>query len=222
MKRQFLANIFAIFAILLAVSCTTTDTATSSLVGAADLNKEEAALFYMDEYEKNEDIRLLYNAAYSFIEAEDYVKAMEILNDGITKYPEYLRFHSAKAYVYKVQEDTSNYIDTLTIIHEIVPGDIEYAELLADALNNDGRQDDAIEIAKDILRRDSKNQTAFKILSQKYEFYKMYVKEEKPKAEVDNSEVSEKDETIIDETPIEQEIEESPIEVDDSSSNKGQ
>ena len=176
----------------------------------------------MDEYEKNEDIRLLYNAAYSFIEAEDYVKAMEILNDGITKYPEYLRFYSAKAYVYKVQEDTSNYIDTLTIIHEIVPGDIEYAELLADALNNDGRQDDAIEIAKDILRRDSKNQTAFKILSQKYEFYKMYVKEEKPKAEVDNSEESEKDETKIDETPIEQEIEESPTEVDDSSSNEGQ
>ena len=54
LKKQFLANIFAIFAIILAVSCTTTDTATSSLVGAADLNKEEAEIEV--EKEDNEEI----------------------------------------------------------------------------------------------------------------------------------------------------------------------
>lgn len=196
-----MANLLLVLIILLAASCKSTEAAESILVSAAEINKEEAALLYMGEYEKNEDVRLLYNAAYSYIEAGNYEEALSLLNEGIEKYPDYIRFPRAKAYVLNTIGDKDNYLNTLAALNERVPGDIEIAELYATALYENGDTEKAIELSKDILRRSSTNSVALGILSKHYDFYKIYLKDEKPQADAPAEESPEASEEPFEENP---------------------
>ena len=179
MKRQFLARTLTLV-LLLAVSCKSTETASTVLSTTSSKSAFEAASIYVEEYGKNNDYRLLYNAAYSYIEAGDFDSALSLLNEGISYYPNVIKFHEAKAYVERELGLLDGYITTLSIIYELNPSNLKTSELYALALDGADRDEEAIKVSREILRRNSSNQTAIKILSKHFDFYKMYLKEEVP------------------------------------------
>lgn len=172
------------------LSCATADAEPSVLSSALTLKGEEAADEYLKDYYDSDSPKTLYNAAYSYIEAEDYESALSLLDEGIEKFPSYIRFLKAKAYIYRITEDNSGYRNTLKNIYDINPADIETAVLYLEELAKDDNPELAIEVAKDILRRDKNNQSALKVLSQYYAFYSIYVKETKNDAPLKEAEES--------------------------------
>ena len=174
MKKQFLARTLLPL-LLLAVSCKSTETAKTVLSTTSIKSASEAAIIYSEEYGKSNDYRLLYNAAYSYIEAEDYFAALNLLNEGISKWPNILRFYEAKAYIERELKLEDDYIDTLSSIFDLNPSNIETSELYASELDRIGNDEEAIYVSKEILRRSETNQTALRILAKHFDFYKIYL-----------------------------------------------
>lgn len=179
MRKQSFAKAAIIASLLILVSCKTTGDydSTQILIDTPLLSGKQAAQIYLEEYERNEDARLLYNAIYSYIEEGSYDEALALLDQSIGKHPEHLRFLKAKAFALREKGDKGAYLSALEAIYELVPADTDSAALYSRELYDSGNKEKALEVAKDILRRDKNNKEATKILSSEYEFYTIYVDE---------------------------------------------
>lgn len=218
MKRQSWAKALIIITSLALVSCASNDANQSILTKSKEMAGLEAALAYENEMINNDSVKLLYNAAYSYIEAVEYEKALSLIEQGIEKYPEYLRFHYLKAYVYRETDQAEDYRATLENIISINPADIKVLELLLDVYSSASLEDLEINTAKTILSYQIANQKALDTLAKYSDFFKIYEKteiaedsskleteastEEKEKEET-STEAGEKEETPTKESPDE-------------------
>lgn len=166
LKRLFLSSIL----LILLVSCSTTENISPILDGGYKLSGMDAVEYYLNS--NSDDYRVLYNLAYSYLEAGKYQEALEIAISAEEKYPEYIRFSYLKAYCYKRMNKIDQYIETLSAIYENNPGDSKIAESLISQYLVQKDIENAERVARMLIKQEPKNEIALKALSRNSQFFR--------------------------------------------------
>lgn len=131
----------------------------------------EAASVYERGLEHSDSEKLYYNLAYSYIEAEEYEKAIRTADEALEEYPDMLRFIYLKAYAYRCMKMMASYERTLLTILEKDPGNNDIRGILAGYYQDIGLDGKARELAMEIIRRDPDDPEALSIMADYSEFY---------------------------------------------------
>ena len=135
------------------------------------LTGEEAAGIYLEGIEEEPSPELWYNLAYSYLEAEDYDKAIDAAEEAKALYPDMIRFDYLEIYAYRESGRMYSYEKALEALHERYPVNDTVSEMLLKAYAG-ARREKGIEVARSVLERSPSNATAIRILGEFYPFYK--------------------------------------------------
>ena len=192
MKRLYSISIVITLLSILLSSCQTKKDY-SSLSEAEGLKGMEAAEVYSTFLSQNEDERVRWNYVYSLYEADDFDKALSEVEKGISLYPHNIRFQYLKSLIYRNTHQEEKEKETLEIIRDINPGNLDVRTRLMSLYESLGEKDKAIEEGKAILLYDGKNLDAIEYLSKEREFYALLYSSLKPEEESSSPENKEED-----------------------------
>ena len=182
MKRLYSISIVITLLSILLSSCQTKKDY-SSLSEAEGLKGMEAAEVYSTFLSQDEDERVRWNYVYSLYEADDFDKALSEVEKGISLYPHNIRFQYLKSLIYRNTHQEEKEKETLEIIRDINPGNLDVRTRLMSLYESLGEKDKAIEEGKAILLYDGKNLDAIEYLSKEREFYALLYSSLKPEEE---------------------------------------
>ena len=184
MKRMLFAAI-AIFLLILSSCHTLTEEERAERFILAGNRKsgEEAAGIYLEGLQEAETPSLYYNLAYSYLEAEDYEKAVETAEKAESLYPEYIRFSYLKAYAYRMDGRIWSYEKTLKGIIEKDPGNVTIRDMLIQHYLDTGRDNDARTLAEETILYDTDDSTALRALAKDSAFFSTIAPEESSEEE---------------------------------------
>ena len=165
----------------------------SSLSEAEGLKGMEAAEVYSTFLSQDEDERVRWNYVYSLYEADVFDKALSEVEKGISLYPHNIRFQYLKSLIYRNTHQEEKEKETLEIIRDINPGNLDVRTRLMSLYESLGEKDKAIEEGKAILLYDGKNLDAIEYLSKEREFYALLYSSLKPEEESSSPENKEED-----------------------------
>ena len=131
----------------------------------------EAAAVYEEGLKHSDSEKLYYNLAYSYLEAGDYMKAIETADKALLEYPEMLRFLYLKAYAYRAENMMASFERTLLSILEKDPGNNDIRGILAQYYQDIGMDNKAKSTAMEIIRRDPDDPEALSVMAEYSEFY---------------------------------------------------
>ena len=134
------------------------------------LTGAEAAEVYLEGIAEEPSHELWYNLAYSYLEAEEYDKAIEAADEAKALYPDMIRFDYLKLYAYRESSRMYSYEKTLEELHERYPANDNVSEMLLRAYAG-ARREEGIEVARELLERNPTNATAIRLLGEFYPFY---------------------------------------------------
>ena len=194
MKRLYSISIVITLLSILLSSCQTKKDY-SSLSEAEGLKGMEAAEVYSTFLSQDEDERVRWNYVYSLYEADDFDKALSEVEKGISLYPHNIRFQYLKSLIYRNTHQEEKEKETLEIIRDINPGNLDVRTRLMSLYESLGEKDKAIEEGKAILLYDGKNLDAIEYLSKEREFYALLYSSLKPKEEEPSSPETEEEES---------------------------
>ena len=192
MKRLYSISIVITLLSILLSSCQTKKDY-SSLSEAEGLKGMEAAEVYSTFLSQDEDERVRWNYVYSLYEADDFDKALSEVEKGISLYPHNIRFQYLKSLIYRNTNQEEKEKETLEIIRDINPGNLDVRTRLMSLYESLGEKDKAIEEGKAILIYDGKNLDAIEYLSKEREFYALLYSSLKPEEESSALENEEED-----------------------------
>ena len=192
MKRLYSISIVITLLSILLSSCQTKKDY-SSLSEAEGLKGMEAAEVYSTFLSQDEDERVRWNYVYSLYEAVDFDKALSEVEKGISLYPHNIRFQYLKSLIYRNTHQEEKEKETLEIIRDINPGNLDVRTRLMSLYESLGEKDKAIEEGKAILLYDGKNLDAIEYLSKEREFYALLYSSLKPEEESSSPENKEED-----------------------------
>ena len=192
MKRLYSISIVITLLSILLSSCQTKKDY-SSLSEAEGLKGMEAAEVYSTFLSQDEDERVRWNYVYSLYEADDFDKALSEVEKGISLYPHNIRFQYLKSLIYRNTHQEEKEKETLEIIRDINPGNLDVRTRLMSLYESLGEKDKAIEEGKAILLYDGKNLDAIEYLSKEREFYALLYSSLKPEEESSSPENKEED-----------------------------
>lgn len=192
MKRLYSISIVITLISILLSSCQTKKDY-SSLSEAEGLKGMEAAEVYSTFLSQDEDERVRWNYVYSLYEADDFDKALSEVEKGISLYPHNIRFQYLKSLIYRNTNQEEKEKETLEIIRDINPGNLDVRTRLMSLYESLGEKDKAIEEGKAILLYDGKNLDAIEYLSKEREFYALLYSSLKPEEESSSPENKEED-----------------------------
>ena len=192
MKRLYSISIVITLLSILLSSCQTKKDY-SSLSEAEGLKGMEAAEVYSTFLSQDEDERVRWNYVYSLYEADDFDKALSEVEKGIFLYPHNIRFQYLKSLIYRNTHQEEKEKETLEIIRDINPGNLDVRTRLMSLYESLGEKDKAIEEGKAILLYDGKNLDAIEYLSKEREFYALLYSSLKPEEESSAPENKEED-----------------------------
>lgn len=192
MKRLYSISIVITLLSILLSSCQTKKDY-SSLSEAEGLKGMEAAEVYSTFLSQDEDERVRWNYVYSLYEADDFDKALSEVEKGISLYPHNIRFQYLKSLIYRNTHQEEKEKETLEIIRDINPGNLDVRTRLMSLYESLGEKDKAIEEGKAILLYDGKNLDAIEYLSKEREFYALLYSSLKPEEESSAPENKEED-----------------------------
>ena len=192
MKRLYSISIVITLLSILLSSCQTKKDY-SSLSEAEGLKGMEAAEVYSTFLSQDEDERVRWNYVYSLYEADDFDKALSEVEKGISLYPHNIRFQYLKSLIYRNTHQEEKEKETLEIIRDINPGNLDVRTRLMSLYESLGEKDKAIEEGKAILLYDGKNLDAIEYLSKEREFYALLYSSLKPEEESSSPEDKEED-----------------------------
>ena len=192
MKRLYSISIVITLLSILLSSCQTKKDY-SSLSEAEGLKGMEAAEVYSTFLSQDEDERVRWNYVYSLYEADDFDKALSEVEKGISLYPHNIRFQYLKSLIYRNTHQEEKEKETLEIIRDINPGNLDVRTRLMSLYESLGEKDKAIEEGKAILLYDGKNLDAIEYLSKEREFYALLYSSLKPEEESSALENKEED-----------------------------
>ena len=192
MKRLYSISIVITLLSILLSSCQTKKDY-SSLSEAEGLKGMEAAEVYSTFLSQDEDERVRWNYVYSLYEADDFDKALSEVEKGISLYPHNIRFQYLKSLIYRNTHQEEKEKETLEIIRDINPGNLDVRTRLMSLYESLGEKDKAIEEGKAILLYDGKNLDAIEYLSKEREFYALLYSSLKPEEEPSAPEDKEED-----------------------------
>ena len=193
MKRLYSISIVITLLSILLSSCQTKKDY-SSLSEAEGLKGMEAAEVYSTFLSQDEDERVRWNYVYSLYEADDFDKALSEVEKGISLYPHNIRFQYLKSLIYRNTHQEEKEKETLEIIRDINPGNLDVRTRLMSLYESLGEKDKAIEEGKAILLYDGKNLDAIEYLSKEREFYALLYSSLKPEEEEESSSPENKEE----------------------------
>ena len=142
------------------------------------LTGEEAAEIYLEGIEEEPSPELWYNLAYSYLEAEDYDKAIDAAEEAKALYPDMIRFDYLILYAYRESGRMYSYEKELERVHSQYPANKDISEMLLKAYSG-ARRPESIPIARQLLQRDPSNDAAIRALGEFYPFYAAIASEEK-------------------------------------------
>lgn len=192
MKRLYSISIVITLLSILLSSCQTKKDY-SSLSEAEGLKGMEAAEVYSTFLSQDEDERVRWNYVYSLYEADVFDKALSEVEKGISLYPHNIRFQYLKSLIYRNTHQEEKEKETLEIIRDINPGNLDVRTRLMSLYESLGEKDKAIEEGKAILLYDGKNLDAIEYLSKEREFYALLYSSLKPEEESSALENKEED-----------------------------
>ena len=141
------------------------------------LTGEEAAEIYLEGIEEEPSPELWYNLAYSYLEAEDYDKAIDAAEEAKALYPDMIRFDYLILYAYRESGRMYSYEKELERVHSQYPANKDISEMLLKAYSG-ARRPESIPIARQLLQRDPSNDAAIRALGEFYPFYAAIASEE--------------------------------------------
>lgn len=192
MKRLYSISIVITLLSILLLSCQTKKDY-SSLSEAEGLKGMEAAEVYSTFLSQDEDERVRWNYVYSLYEADVFDKALSEVEKGISLYPHNIRFQYLKSLIYRNTHQEEKEKETLEIIRDINPGNLDVRTRLMSLYESLGEKEKAIEEGKAILLYDGKNLDAIEYLSKEREFYALLYSSLKPEEEPSAPEDKEED-----------------------------
>ena len=160
MKKLYWASLILLIVL---VSCQTT-----SVVSVEDTSSSTYLLSQLEE-EENRETR--YNYIYSLYTEGEYEKDIAESEIAVEMYPEYTRFLKIKALAEKKTERDETYSETLSLILEKEPGDEELRNMYLESLLTLGKEDEAVEAAKETILLYPENAKAMEILGKESAFY---------------------------------------------------
>lgn len=173
MKKLCFLNLVTLYLLLFLLSCQTKEQIVSTaLTLSQNKDAKEAILIYENALKKVNSEKLLYNVSYSYLEENEFYKALEKANEGILLYPNYLRFYYLKAFILEKLGFWNEYKETLNEVLRLDPVNKIASKALMDALVLEGKKEEAGEVAKNVLKYDVTNKNAQNILSLTSPFYR--------------------------------------------------
>ena len=157
----------------------------------------EAAEVYSTFLSQDEDERVRWNYVYSLYEADDFDKALSEVEKGISLYPHNIRFQYLKSLIYRNTHQEEKEKETLEIIRDINPGNLDVRTRLMSLYESLGEKDKAIEEGKAILLYDGKNLDAIEYLSKEREFYALLYSSLKPEEEESSALENKEEENLL-------------------------
>ena len=196
MKRLYSISIVITLLSILLSSCQTKKDY-SSLSEAEGLKGMEAAEVYSTFLSQDEDERVRWNYVYSLYEADDFDKALSEVEKGISLYPHNIRFQYLKSLIYRNTHQEEKEKETLEIIRDINPGNLDVRTRLMSLYESLGEKDKAIEEGKAILLYDGKNLDAIEYLSKEREFYALLYSSLKPEEEESSAPENKEEDNLL-------------------------
>ena len=196
MKRLYSISIVIILVSIIFSSCQT-EKDYSTLSSAEGLKGMEAAEVYSTFLSQDEDERVRWNYVYSLYEADDFDKALSEVEKGISLYPHNIRFQYLKSLIYRNTHQEEKEKETLEIIRDINPGNLDVRTRLMSLYESLGEKDKAIEEGKAILLYDGKNLDAIEYLSKEREFYALLYSSLKPEKEESSAPENKEEDNLL-------------------------
>lgn len=154
---------------LLLASCSTPEV--NDILVLVEGNYDKDRLLYQKNIEKYGYKELYYNLAFLELEQGNFEAAVEVAEEALELYPDYLRLDFLELYAYREMGEDDLYFSKLSEIHATIPADEEINKLYLASLEERGMKSEADELAFYMLALDWEDRTAIAHLAESHPFF---------------------------------------------------